>query len=160
MCKGTKLSQDLSVTKSCFECSIWIVSVMHTASNNRGKSGNFDVDTELLSTAWNVLSRMEGTRTFSGSRAVQSFRGWTHPSLANLEGQLHAQDLKGVKIGSSASKTRKMCVTRSPGCYEERKQNLDDKTQRHFFCSAAWLRQNTVPPCRSCLTVRNLTGVG
>ena len=30
MFKGAKLSQDLSVTKSCFECSIWIVSVMHT----------------------------------------------------------------------------------------------------------------------------------
>ena len=35
---------------------------------------------------------------------MQSFRGRTHPSLSNLEGQLHAQDrLEGVKIGSSAS---------------------------------------------------------
>ena len=32
MFKGTKPSQDLSVTKSFFECSIWILSVMHTAS--------------------------------------------------------------------------------------------------------------------------------
>ena len=32
MFKGAKLSQDLSVTKSYFECSIWILSVMHTAS--------------------------------------------------------------------------------------------------------------------------------
>ena len=35
MFKGTKLSQDLSVTKSYFEFSIWILSVMHTASYNR-----------------------------------------------------------------------------------------------------------------------------
>ena len=34
MFKGAKLSQDLSVTKSYFECSIWILSVMHTASYN------------------------------------------------------------------------------------------------------------------------------
>ena len=53
MFKVAKLSQDLSVTKSCFECSIWILSVMYTASNNqKKKSSNFDVDTGLLSTAW------------------------------------------------------------------------------------------------------------
>ena len=52
MFEAAKLSRDLSVTKSCFECSIWILSVMHTASNDREKSSNFDVDTELLSTAW------------------------------------------------------------------------------------------------------------
>ena len=53
MFKGAKLSQDLSVAKSCFECSIWIPSVMHAACNNWGgkKSSNFDVDTGLLSTA-------------------------------------------------------------------------------------------------------------
>ena len=51
MFKAAKLSQDLSVTKSCFECSSWILSVMRTASNNWEKSSNFDVDTELLSTA-------------------------------------------------------------------------------------------------------------
>ena len=51
MFKTAKLSQDLSVTKSCFECSIWILSVIHTASYNWEKSGNFDVDTGLLSTA-------------------------------------------------------------------------------------------------------------
>ena len=52
MFKGAKLSQDLSVTKSYFECSIWILSVMHTASYNREKkSSNFDVDTGLLATA-------------------------------------------------------------------------------------------------------------
>ena len=38
MFKGVKLSQDLSVTKSYFECSIWILSVMHTASYNRKKA--------------------------------------------------------------------------------------------------------------------------
>ena len=55
MFKGAKLSQDLSVTKSYFECSIWILSVMHTASNNRKKKekrSNSDVDAGLLSTAW------------------------------------------------------------------------------------------------------------
>ena len=38
MFKGAKLSQDLSVTKSYFECSIWILSVMYTASYNRKKA--------------------------------------------------------------------------------------------------------------------------
>ena len=52
MFNAAKLSQDLSVTKSCFECSIWILSVMYTASNNQEKSSNFDVDTEFLSSAW------------------------------------------------------------------------------------------------------------
>ena len=37
MLKGGKLSQVLSVTKSYFERSIWILSVMHTASYNRKK---------------------------------------------------------------------------------------------------------------------------
>ena len=35
MLKGAKLSQDLSVTKSYFECSIWFQSVMHSASYNQ-----------------------------------------------------------------------------------------------------------------------------
>ena len=35
MFKAAKLSQDLSVTKSYFECSIWILSVMHTANNRK-----------------------------------------------------------------------------------------------------------------------------
>ena len=53
MLKAAKLSQDSNVTKSYFECSIWILSVMHTAPNNReGEGSNFDVDTGLLSTAW------------------------------------------------------------------------------------------------------------
>ena len=52
MFKAAKLSQDLSVTKSYFECSIWILSVMHTASyNQKKKSSDFDVDAGLLSTA-------------------------------------------------------------------------------------------------------------
>ena len=38
MFKGAKLSQALSVTKSRFECSIWILGVMHTASYNRKKA--------------------------------------------------------------------------------------------------------------------------
>ena len=53
MLKGAKLLQDLSVTKSYFECGIWILSVMHRASYDpQKKSSNFDVDTGLLSTAW------------------------------------------------------------------------------------------------------------
>ena len=56
MYKAARLSQDLSVTKSYLEYSIWILSVVHTASNNWGGGGggssNFDVDTGLLSTAW------------------------------------------------------------------------------------------------------------
>ena len=52
MFKGAKLSQDLSVTKSYFECSIWILSVMHIAPYNQEKIDNFDVDAGLVSTAW------------------------------------------------------------------------------------------------------------
>ena len=54
MFKAAELSQDLSVTKSCFECSIWILSVMRTASNKQEtkKSSNSDVDTGFFSTAW------------------------------------------------------------------------------------------------------------
>ena len=40
MFKGAKLSQDLSVAKSCFECSIWILSVLHTASYQKKKKKN------------------------------------------------------------------------------------------------------------------------
>ena len=60
MFKGAKLSQDLSVTKSYFECSIWILSVMHTASYNpppkkkkkEKERVNVAVDAGLLFTAW------------------------------------------------------------------------------------------------------------
>ena len=60
-----KLSQDLSVTKSYIDCSIWIISVMHTASNNQQKAVIF----MLIQVAFycmdvNVLSQMEGTHTF------------------------------------------------------------------------------------------------
>ena len=68
MFKGVKLSQVLSVTKSCFKCSIWILNVMHTASYNRKKASNFDVDAGLVSTArtqmfcfkWNELTLFQG----------------------------------------------------------------------------------------------------
>ena len=56
MFKGAKLSQDLSVTKSYFECSIWILNVMHTVPSpqkkKQKKSSNFDVNAGLLSTTW------------------------------------------------------------------------------------------------------------
>ena len=55
MFKAAELSQDLSVTKSCFECSIWILSVIHTASNNQTKSSNFEVYSGLLFTAWTSM---------------------------------------------------------------------------------------------------------
>ena len=56
MFKSAKLSQDLSVTKSYFECSIWILRVMHTASYTRKKKrSNFDVDAGLLSTEWTYM---------------------------------------------------------------------------------------------------------
>ena len=38
MLKGAKLSPDLSVTRSYFEYSIWILSVMHKASYTRKKT--------------------------------------------------------------------------------------------------------------------------
>ena len=38
MFKGAKLSRDLGVIKSYFGCSIWILSIMHTASYNRKKA--------------------------------------------------------------------------------------------------------------------------
>ena len=79
MFKAAKLSQDLSVTKSSFVCSIWILSVMHTASyyRKKKKSSDFDVDAgfAFYRTDINVLPQMEGTHTFSGWRTVQSFRG-------------------------------------------------------------------------------------
>ena len=52
MFKAAKLSQDLSVAKSYFERSIWILSVMHTSFYNPKKSSHFDVYVGLLSTAW------------------------------------------------------------------------------------------------------------
>ena len=68
MFKAAKLSQDLSVTKSYFECSIWILSVMHTASYNRKKKKA--VILMLIQVCFllymNVLSQMEGSHTFSG----------------------------------------------------------------------------------------------
>ena len=46
---------------------------------------------------------------------VHIFRGWTQPSPAKLDGQLHVRDKpERSKFGSSASKTRKLCVIGSP----------------------------------------------
>ena len=89
-----KLSQDLSATKSYFECSFWILSVMHTASYNRKKAVIL-----MLMQVWFLLhghtcfvTNGRNSHFFSGWRTVQSFRGWTYPLLASVEGQLHAQD--------------------------------------------------------------------
>ena len=91
MFEAAKLSRDLSVTTSRFECSIWIL--IHTASYNRKKKQKFWwYRFAFYCMDINVLSQMKGAHTFSGWRSVQSFRRWTQPSLANLEGQLHAQD--------------------------------------------------------------------
>ena len=70
MFKAVKLPPDLSVTKSCFQYSIWILSVMHTASNNEKKKKKA-VILMLMQVCFycmdiNVLSQMEGTHTFSG----------------------------------------------------------------------------------------------
>ena len=67
MFKGAKLSQDLRVIKSYFECNIWILSLIHTASYDRKKA----IILMLMQVASycmdiNVLSQMEGTHTFSG----------------------------------------------------------------------------------------------
>ena len=92
MFKGAKLSQDLSVTKSCFECSIWILSVMHTASNNWKKA--------IILMSIQVCFLLHGHKCFvTNGRNPHffrltdgtNFRGCTHPSLANSEGQLQAQ---------------------------------------------------------------------
>ena len=70
MFKGAKLSQDLSVAKSYFECSNFGFQVqctqLLTTKKKKKKSSNFDVVTGLLSTAWtDVLSQIE-THTFPG----------------------------------------------------------------------------------------------
>ena len=55
MFKGAKLSKDSSVTKYYFECSICILSVMHTASYYRKKKKKAVIlmlMQVLLSTAW------------------------------------------------------------------------------------------------------------
>ena len=66
MFKGAKLSQDLSVTKSYFECSIWILRVMHSASYNGKKTVILMLTQVCFLADLNILSQMEGTRTFSG----------------------------------------------------------------------------------------------
>ena len=95
MFKGAKLSQDLSGTKPYCECSIWILSVMHTASNNREKA--------VLLTLVQVCFLLHGHKCFvTNGRNSHFFRlmhstklsrvnTHTH-TLTNSEGQLHAQD--------------------------------------------------------------------
>ena len=82
MFRGAKLSQDLSVTKSCFECSTWIPSVKHTASNNPKKSNNFDVDTGLLSTSWTYMfcHKWKDLTLFQADAKYKAFEGKHTPN--------------------------------------------------------------------------------
>ena len=85
MFKGAKLSHDWRATKSWFECSSF-------QQPRKKRHSHFDVDIELLSNCMdmNVLSQMEGTHFF---RLMHSTKLWRlNRPLANLEGQLHAQD--------------------------------------------------------------------
>ena len=70
MFKGAKLSQDLSGTKSYFECSNWILSVMHTASYDQKKKAVFfmlmQVCFLLQGHKYFVTNEMGGTHSFSG----------------------------------------------------------------------------------------------
>ena len=80
MFKGAKLSQDLSVTKSYFECSIWILNIMHTTSYNQKTT----TTTTIILTLMQVCFLLHGHKCFvtngrnshfSGWHTVQSFRG-------------------------------------------------------------------------------------
>ena len=72
---------------------------MHTASYNRGKKKKTVVILMLMQ----VCFLLHGDKCFVTNGRYSHFffpadaqykalEGWTHPSLANLEGQLHAQD--------------------------------------------------------------------
>ena len=71
MFKGAKLSQDLSVTKSYFECSIWILSVMHTAFyKTKQKAVVF-----MLMLVWFLL---HGHKCFVTNGRISHFSRLTH----------------------------------------------------------------------------------
>ena len=94
MCKGAKLSQDLSVTKCYFECSI-LDSKCNAHSFLQSKKAVILMLMQVCCLLYGhkcFVPNGRNSHFFSGWRTVQSFRGWTHPSLANLEGQLHAQE--------------------------------------------------------------------
>ena len=97
MFKGAKLSQYLSVTKPYFECSIWILNLCNAHSFLQPKKKQlfwcwyrfaFYCIKLMFCHKWKKLTIFQA----DAHCTVQSFRWWTHPSLANLEGQLHAQD--------------------------------------------------------------------
>ena len=113
MFKAAKLSQDLSVAKSYFERSIWILNVMHTASYNRKKAAIFMFMQVCFLLHGHICFVTNGRNShFCRLTHSSSFRGWTHPSLANLEGQLHAQDrLEGGWKSVLVHQRRANCVS-------------------------------------------------
>ena len=72
----------------------------------------------------NVLSQMEGTQHFfQADTPYKALEGKHTPHDKILRvNSMHRTDLKGVKIGSGASKMRKVCITGSPDNLEERKK--------------------------------------
>ena len=89
MFKGAKLSQDL-----CNKILFWVYldskCNVHRVLQPKEKAVSLMlIQFAFYSMDINVLPQMGGTHTFSGWCTVQR---WTHPSLVNLEGQLHAQD--------------------------------------------------------------------
>ena len=60
MFKCAKLSQDLSVTKSYFECSVWILCVKYTTSYNQKKA--------IISMLMQVCFLLHGHKCFCHKR--------------------------------------------------------------------------------------------
>ena len=63
----------------------------------------------------NVLSQMEGTHTFQADAKYKALEGECTPPLQiQRVNSMHRTYLKGVKIGSSASKMHKLYIIGSP----------------------------------------------
>ena len=116
MFKAAKLSQDLSVTKSCFECSIWILSVMCTASNNRKKKAVNLILMQVCFLLYEHKCFVTNGRNSHFFRLMHSTKLWrVHtPFTSKFRGSTPQTDFKGVKFGASASKTCKLSVIGSP----------------------------------------------
>ena len=131
MFKAAKLSQDVSVTKSSFECSVLILSVMHTASNNwkravilmliqncfllhgrkcfvtSGRNSHFFVQTHSTK-LWRMNTPFTGKFRGSAPHTGQTWRGWklvlVHQRHANcsLLGALFIQTFLKLCVKSCA----------------------------------------------------------